>query len=99
LIAENPCRIPGYDTEVGPERPVGTIPQVIDLPRSSGQRPRNCHLPSGGVNGQLVVPVCGQLKVSTSRVVLAFVDLGSSLVSGLAHTVAFAVGDDDVAVV
>ena len=30
---------------------------------------------------------------------LAFVDLGSSLVSGLAHAVALAVGDDDVAVV
>ena len=31
LIAENPCRIPGYDKEVSPERPVGTIPQVIAL--------------------------------------------------------------------
>ena len=31
LIAENPCRIPGYDKEVSPERPVGTIPQVITL--------------------------------------------------------------------
>jgi integrase len=31
LIAENPCRSPGYDKEVSSERPVGTIPQVIAL--------------------------------------------------------------------
>jgi hypothetical protein len=29
LIAENPCRIPGYDKEVSPERPVGTIPHDL----------------------------------------------------------------------
>lgn len=28
LIAENPCRIPGYDKEVSPERPVGTIRMI-----------------------------------------------------------------------
>jgi integrase len=31
LIVENPCRIPGYDKKASPERPVGTIPQVIAL--------------------------------------------------------------------
>ena len=38
LIAENPCRIPGYDKEVSPERPVGTIPQVIALSELSAPR-------------------------------------------------------------
>ena len=37
LIAENPCRIPGYDKEVSPERP-GTIPQVIALSELVGAR-------------------------------------------------------------
>jgi integrase len=31
LIAENPCRIPGYDKEDSAERPVGTVPLVLTL--------------------------------------------------------------------
>lgn len=31
LLAENPCRIPGYDKEETAERPVGSVSEVIAL--------------------------------------------------------------------
>ena len=51
------------------------------------------------VNGQVVVPAGGQLKVPAPRVVSAGFDACTSPGSGLFHSVGVAVGDDDVAVV
>nr|WP_225438387.1 tyrosine-type recombinase/integrase [Candidatus Frankia nodulisporulans] len=40
IIKTNPCRIPGADREHAPERPVLTIPQVLDLADKLGGRYR-----------------------------------------------------------
>jgi hypothetical protein len=53
----------------------------------------------GVVNGQVVVPAGGQLKVPVPRIGLAGFDGCASSCSGLFHPVGVAAGDDDVAVV
>lgn len=56
-------------------------------------------LGNGVVNGQVAVPTGGQLKVPAPRGVSTGLESGSSVRSGLSHSVRVAVGDDGVAVV